>query len=122
MYPYIRIPTALFDNIPEGYSFGHSENGWMTSETFYEYITNVFYPWCVAKELEFPIILYMDGHASHATLPLAEFCVEHHIELISLYPNSTQVSQPLDVAYFRSLKSEWQTAATNFRVERVSRE
>ncbi|GBP56893.1 hypothetical protein EVAR_41642_1 [Eumeta japonica] len=31
-------------NCPEGWGVGLSDNGWMTAESFYEYITNVFYP------------------------------------------------------------------------------
>lgn len=58
----------------------------------------------------------MDGHSSHATLALSDFCVEHKIELISLYPNSTHVTQPMDVAYFRPLKAAWKKAVTSWRL------
>ena len=46
MYSYERnVPKKIVENSPKGWGIGISENGWMTTETFYEYITNVFYPW-----------------------------------------------------------------------------
>ena len=73
MYCYQRIPSSVTQNVPLGWSIGTSERGWMTAETFYEYITNVFYPWLQKKSVEFSIILFVDGHSSHLTLPLSNF-------------------------------------------------
>ena len=61
--------------------------------------------------------MYLDGHSSHATMALSNFCVEHEIELISLYPNSTHITQPMDVALFRLLKETWKKAVTDWRME-----
>ena len=92
----------VLNNIPQGWGVGHSERGWMTSETFSSYIANVFYNWLIDNEYTFPVILYVDGHSSHLTLPLMKFCKEHEIELIALYPNATHIIQPLDVALFHA--------------------
>ena len=70
----------------------------MTAETFYEYITNIFYPWLVKNNISFPVVLYGDGHSSHVTIPLVKFCKSVQIELIALYPNATHIIQPLDVS------------------------
>lgn len=116
MFPYKRLPAAICDKIPNDWSIGISENGWMKSESFYEYMTNVLYKWCLENKIKFTIIVYMDGHSSHATLSLSDFCLEHEIELISLYPNSTHITQPMDVSLFHSLKSSWKSNVTNFRL------
>lgn len=89
----------------------------MTAESFYEYICNIFYPWVVAQKIEFPIILYLDGHKSHVTLPLSEFCREKKIILISLPANSTHVMQPLDVGFFKPLKTSWKKATKKFKTD-----
>lgn len=104
MYAYERIPKHIVLQVPRGWGIGKSESGWMTSESFYEYITNIFYPWLIAKSIEFPVILYLDGHKSHVTMPLTDFCREKGIILISLPPNSTHVMQPLDVGFLSLLK------------------
>jgi len=55
----------------------------MTGENFYEYITNVFHPWVIKTKIQLPVVLYVDGHASHMTQPLSEFCFKNQIELIT---------------------------------------
>lgn len=44
---------------------------------------------------------------SHLTLHLSDFCSANGIELIALYPNSTHILQPMDLAVFRPLKVAW---------------
>jgi len=76
----------------------------MTAETFYEYISNIFEPWLTTHNIERPIILYVDGHSSHLTLPVAQFCMDHQIELIALF-------------LFRTLKSSWRDCTNDWRVQ-----
>ncbi|XP_039303426.1 uncharacterized protein LOC120357328 [Solenopsis invicta] len=82
----------VLDQIPRGWGVGNTERGWMTGESFYSYISNVFYKWLQENNYVFPIILYVDGHSSHMMLPLLKFCKEHLIELVVLYPNATHTS------------------------------
>ncbi|KYN12208.1 hypothetical protein ALC57_15605 [Trachymyrmex cornetzi] len=117
MYAYKRIPATITQNIPKGWSIGTSDRGWMTAESFYEYITNVFYLWLKTNNIVFPVVLFMDGHSSHLTLPLSNFCRQHEIELIALYPNATHILQPLDVAVFHPLKMVWKKTVNNWRLE-----
>lgn len=72
LYKYAEgIPKKVLEKFPSGWGIGNSENGWMTIETFYEYITNVFYPWLIKEKIQFPVVLYLDGHSSHMTIPSA---------------------------------------------------
>ncbi|TGZ51112.1 Uncharacterized protein DBV15_11450 [Temnothorax longispinosus] len=111
------VPSNILKKCPVGWGIGNSENGWMTTETFYEYITNVFYPWLVKKNIEFPIIVYLDGHSSHVTIPLVSFCKERQIELIALFPNATHIMQPLDIALFHPFKDLWRKTVMKWKVE-----
>lgn len=108
------VPKDVIKAAPPNYSFGFSDNGWMTSKNFFEYVANVFHPWLEEKSIEFPIILYIDGHSSHITLPLSQFCQNKKIILIALFPNATHIIQPLDVAFFRPFKIAWQKCVTSF--------
>lgn len=76
----------------------------MEAETFYEYITNVFYTWLVKENIEFSVILYLDDHSSHVNIPLVTFCREKQIELLALHPNSTHIMQPLDISFCHPFK------------------
>jgi len=44
-----KVPKVIIQNTPKDWGIGISENGWMTAETFYEYVTNVFYPWLLKE-------------------------------------------------------------------------
>jgi len=43
MYAYKRIPAIMTQSIPKGWSIEISDKGWMTADSFYEYVANVFY-------------------------------------------------------------------------------
>lgn len=117
VFPYERLPYSIVQNVPKDWSIRKSDTGWMKAETYFEYIANVFEPWLTKNNIERPVILYADGHSSHFTYNVAEFCMEHEIELLALYPNATHILQPLDVGFFRVLKNSWKKVVGNWRLE-----
>lgn len=48
-----RIPRDIADSFPDDYFNGRSDSGWMTSDVFFEYIANCFYPWLLEKNVLF---------------------------------------------------------------------
>ncbi|KAL0102680.1 hypothetical protein PUN28_018176 [Cardiocondyla obscurior] len=126
IFSFKRTPGHIASNMPKNWGIGHSESGWMTGETFYEYIANIFYPWLIKNNIKFPVVLFLDGHTSHLTMALSNFCSEKEIELIALYPNATHILQPLDVAFFHPLKTSWAKVVRQWRMEnngeRIKRE
>lgn len=117
VFNYERIPNSVVNLMPPKWGIGKSQNGWMTGETFFEYICNIFYPWLVECNVEFPIILYVDGHTSHLTYHLSEFCSEKGIILIALYPNATHILQPMDIGVFHPLKAAWRNGVHEWKLE-----
>lgn len=118
LYSYAgEVPKKVLENFPSGWGIGISDTGWMTAKTFYEYITNVFYPWLLKQNIQFPVIVYLDNHSSHVTIPLVSFCRQKQIELIALYPNSTHVMQPLDIAVFHPFKDVWKKTVPKWKVQ-----
>nr|XP_053616420.1 uncharacterized protein LOC128678701 [Plodia interpunctella] len=67
VYKYQRIPQKVAEGIPTGWGVGRSDNGWMTSELFFEYIANVFYPYLQRRGIKLPVIYFLDGHKTHLT-------------------------------------------------------
>ena len=102
-------------SVPSSWGLGLSENGWMNRELFYQYIHNVLYPHLVTKNVQFPIILFLDGHKSHMNFELSESCKEKGIILIALYPNSTRILQPADVSAFTPMKNAWKKGVLDWR-------
>jgi DDE superfamily endonuclease. len=115
VYPYKRIPEKISQTVKDpDWGIGRSDNGWMTAETFYEYVKNIFHPFLVKNNIQFPVILFLDGHKSHLTYELSRLCNELNIEVLALYPNATRILQPCDVAVFRPIKTGWKKAAREF--------
>lgn len=117
LFSYKRIPGYIASKLPNDWSCGRSDNGWMTGANFYEYIANVFHPWLIRSGIPRPVILYLDGHSSHMTKHLSDFCSTHEIELIAFYPNATHILQPMDVSVFRPIKLIWKTIVNKYRIE-----
>lgn len=113
--PYRRVPRDVAFSIPDAYFLGRSESGWMVSETFYEYITNCFYPWLLENNIKFPVLLFLDGHKSHINVELFDFCIEKSILLYCLPPNATHIIQPCDVTIFKPLKTAWKQVVQNHK-------
>lgn len=112
-----RLPKGVGENVPGGWAVAKSEKGWITGETFYEYITNVFHPWLVENKIQFPVVSFVDGHSSHLTYHLSEFCAANKIEVIALYPNATHIIQPLYVSVFGPLKKKWARDVRRWKIE-----
>lgn len=92
----------------------------MTSITFLQYFTTIFYPFLCDQNVEFPIIVFIDGHSSHFSFDLSNFCEEKKIVMIALYPNSTHIIQPMDVAVFGPLKKQWRAAVHDWKFKQNS--
>lgn len=107
VFPYVRPPKALIDNMPTSWVLGRSESGWMKSDVFYEYICNSYNTWLTENGIKKPVLLFIDGHKSHMTLSLSQFCEANGIILYALPANTTHMLQPADVSVFKPLKQEW---------------
>lgn len=114
VFPYIRPPKSITDSMPEHWSLGRSESGWMNGDVFFEYITNDFIDWITDKEIKKPVLLLVDGHKSHMSLMLSSICEELGIILYALPPNTTHMLQPADVSVFAPLKAQWKSHVRKF--------
>lgn len=55
-----------------------STNGWMTSELFGSWISQSFVPELKSANVQFPVILFVDGYKSHVTLDVSIYNNELH--------------------------------------------
>lgn len=81
------------------------------------YIRKIFYPFLLKKKIKFPVLYFVDGHSSHTAVEVADLCSDLGIVLVALYPNTTRITQPADVAIFKPLKNAWNTAVCDWRVD-----
>nr|XP_029727779.1 uncharacterized protein LOC115266060 [Aedes albopictus] len=88
----------------------------MDLDNFRNYVEKIFYPYLVEKNVELPVIFFVDGHSSHKSVEVADLCQSLGIILISLYPNTTHITQPADVSVFKPLKDEYRRQAEYWRL------
>jgi hypothetical protein len=56
----------------------------------------------------------MDNHASHCTLAAYNFCKEKGMVVLTIPPHTSHRLQPLDVAFYSSLKSAYNVECGNY--------
>lgn len=112
--PMQRIRADLLRTFPADWGIGKSDKGWMDASNFELYVRKVLYPFLLKKGVTFPVIYFVDGHSSHMAADVADLCLELGIILIVLYPNTTRITQPADVAIFKPLKNAWKAAVSEW--------
>ncbi|KAJ0169285.1 hypothetical protein K1T71_015169 [Dendrolimus kikuchii] len=121
IYPLKRMQVDIRTSVPSHWGLGLSDNGWMNKELFFQYINNVLYPYLLEKKIQFPIVLFIDGHKSHMNYELSESCKEKGIILIALYPNATRILQPADVSAFKPMKNAWKKSVLDWRRKNLTK-
>lgn len=96
--------------VNSSWGIDRSDNGWMTSDTYYDYIKNKFHSYLIQNHVQFTVILFLYGLKFHVTYELSLLCNKLNIEVIALYANATRILQPCDVAVFRPIKIGWKKA------------
>lgn len=116
VFPYVRPPRDVVESMPPDWFLGRSDSGWMKSEIFYEYVVNGVNKWIDENNIKRPVLLLVDGHRTHLTMELSEYCSNSGIILYALPPNTTHMMQPADVSVFKPLKSQWKKTVREWQI------
>ena len=100
---------------PKGTQVYRSPKGWMTSKCFLRFMQEMFVPYIQQHHIPLPVVLLVDGHPSHKTPEVGEYCRDHGIILYKFPAHSTHLLQPCDLAIFKSLKAAWYKAEWEYR-------
>lgn len=59
--------VEVVESVHPSWALGKSESGWMTSLTFFDYMSQVFEPWLSDNNVTRPVLVlaFADGHKSH---------------------------------------------------------
>ena len=93
------------DGGPDGALYSFSPSGFMDGDLFKRWLVKLFIPHTHPTP-ERPVLLILDGHASHSTIDMIEAAMANNVILLAMAPHTTHMCQPLDVAVFRSFKAE----------------
>ncbi|KAF4517677.1 hypothetical protein B566_EDAN004971 [Ephemera danica] len=96
-----------------GTRYNCTPHGWMDLIRFKDWLRTIIIPHRQNKPGKF--ILIGDNFSAHLDDEVIQICKDNDIELICLPPNSTHLTQPLDVAFFRALKEAWRHVLQEWR-------
>ena len=90
---------------PKSARYNRSKSGWFESVSFNDWFRTVVLPW--ARKKEGKKVVIGDNLSSHFSPDIMKLCEENNISFVCLVPNSTHLTQPLDVAFYGPLKRKW---------------
>ena len=103
-------PDLTKGEVP-GTLYGLSENGWMNSDLFLQWLSNHFLVYAPPSR---PLLLLLDGHSSHYCPETIRIAAENKIIMFALPPHTTHLTQPLDRGCFAPLKVFWRQMCHEF--------
>nr|CAI5841824.1 unnamed protein product [Callosobruchus analis] len=105
IYKAEHLWTTWTENGPEGARYNRTKQGWIDWATFEDWLSTLLLP--VIKRQEDTKVMIGDNLSSHVSLNVLKLCEGNNVQFICLPPNSSHLTQPLDLAYFRPLKVNW---------------
>jgi len=105
-------PTWVEGGIP-GARYNRNISGWFDMAIFEDWFTFSFIPFI--KNLVGTKVLIRDNLASHLSINVIKLCQINEVKFVLLPPNSTHLCQPLDLAFFRPLKSAWRNVLDKWK-------
>ena len=114
LFPGKKLPKFNLTGVNEDdFHLGYSPNGWMSSDAFFGWLTNLFFP-AIKEKVRFPIIAFMDGHSAHINIAVSDFCRDNGIILYCFPAHASHALQPLDVSVFGPMKRSWNKHVQDF--------
>jgi len=105
VFPRKRMNERLMINAPPQSAGVAQPRGWMNSDLFLRWLEHFLTFAHPTKES--PVLILLDGHSSHKSLDVINFCRTNHIYLISLPPHTTHKLQPLDRTFMKPFKNAY---------------
>lgn len=107
-----------------GQLFSHnpleSKNGWMASELFKAWLSDVFVKHLNEENVPRPVVLFVDRHSTHLTLEASDICIENSILcLYCLLAHASHIMQVCDLRVFGPLKEHCKQAARSYSYENI---
>lgn len=114
IFPRVNFKTYMLNDAPVGSDGAAHPSGWMTAPNFLKYMHHF------AKHAKptpsSPVLLLLDNHESHISVPVLDFCKESGIVLMTFPPHCSHKLQPLDLTVYGPLKTYYNTAVTDWMV------
>ncbi|XP_044741169.1 MFS-type transporter clz9-like isoform X3 [Chrysoperla carnea] len=105
--------TTWTENGPAGARYNRSKSGWFDAICFEDWFESLFLPH--VRTQNGPKVIIGDNLSSHISLNVLRLCEENNVKFVCLPPNSTHLTQPLDVAFFSPMKKSWRAILSKWK-------
>ncbi|XP_031328879.1 tigger transposable element-derived protein 6-like [Photinus pyralis] len=112
VFPRKNFHQHFLRNGPTGCSGSANKSGWMQEEDFLLFMQH-FKKFAKPNEYN-RVLVVMDNHSSHISLPVINFCRENFIAILSFPPHTSHKLQPLDRSVFGPFKTKFNIAADHW--------
>ena len=109
----------MLKGAPTGSTGTAHPSGWMTYDTFLSFMKH--FAGCVRCCPASPVLILIDNHYSHISLPVIDFAKEHGIIMVSFPPHCSHKLQPLDRSVYGPFKKYYNVACDNWMVNNPGR-
>ncbi|KAJ8043230.1 Jerky protein-like-like [Holothuria leucospilota] len=99
-----RLNPGLTLNAPANTLFGVGSSSFIDAELFKTWFEKLFLKHIPPVR---PVLLVMDGHGAHISLSTLKLAKSNSVHIYCLPPHTTNHTQPLDKAVFKSMKSRY---------------
>lgn len=100
---------------PVGTRYNRTKSGWIDHVVFQDWFFKIVVPW--ARRSEGRKVVIGDNLSSHLNIDVLQMCERLGIRFALLPPNTTDKTQPLDVAFFRPLKVHWRKILESYKLK-----
>lgn len=112
IFPRVNFKPFMLHNAPIGSDASAHPSGWITAPIFLKFMHH-FAKHSKATPSS-PVLLLLDNHDSHISVPVLDFCKESGIILLTFPPHCSHKLQPLDLTVYGPLKNFYNTAVTDW--------
>ncbi|XP_052260545.1 uncharacterized protein LOC127864686 isoform X1 [Dreissena polymorpha] len=105
--------TRFTDGVPDTWLYGSSSTGYIDHELFQTWFMKGFLPHCGRAR---PVVLIMDNHDAHISLPVIQAARANDVVLIGFPGHTTHILQPLDVKIIGPLKTNMASLASDLGI------
>lgn len=81
---------------------------------FQDWFEKIIMPWATA--LDGPKVVIGDNLSSHLSVQIIKLCRENNIRFVFLPRNGTHLTQPLDLAFFGTMKRQWRKIMLHYKL------
>lgn len=118
IFPRKHFKDHMLKGAPSGTIGGANLSGWSNEDLFYDFFKH-FIKFSGASKQN-PVILLMDNHQSHISIPTIELAKENGVTLLTFHPHTSHKMQPLDrcvfgpfKAFYNRAMNDWMTTPGN---------